>query len=374
MLKLLRWSSRTAVGIALALLARHALTSDDIDARWIVPLGIVLVIAIVVAVVTFEPVLKLLSRGPKLVSGDFVEYTRDAIGGSDLQVFGVEIYNERESGGEAKTARDVVPSIEAYTLDGQHVTGNLGVWFPDGSGNIPTTVTFRPTHEKHAVELCGKFPGGSDAWLAGEQDPPSLMPGIYEVRVTLRGDNLRRPARLKFFVRNPGQGGRLTAAKKRAELERVTPVAMPEEIHPDALPSEVTPDREPEPEPEVESEPELPTDPIERIDVLLAQAEDLDQQLWERQRALRRSGSPFPTLGSEFLGRVRTWNGYVLALADEYLPIRESANVDALAGWSSMMASATQIDALLNNNKNVLARIRRLLEQGRVVEKEGGGG
>lgn len=138
LLKLLRWGSRTGIVVAVGLLARHAFTSEDIEARWLVPL-IILVAAILLAIVTLEPVLKFLSRGPKLVTGDFVEYTRDAVGGPDLQVFGVEIFNERESGGEAKTARDVVPTIESYTLD------RAGVTEP-GSGLDLCTQAFADAH------------------------------------------------------------------------------------------------------------------------------------------------------------------------------------------------------------------------------------
>ncbi len=139
------------------------------------------------------------------------------------------------------------------------------------------------------------------------------------------------------------------------------------------MPDEVPLEAAAEPEP-ARDHPEsaLPTDPLERIDALLEQAVDLDSQLWERQRAIRRSGILIPTLGNELLGRVSEWNRHVLALADEYLPLRDSASVDALAGWSSIMASASRIDTLLNNNKNVLARVRRLIEEGRVIEKEGG--
>jgi archaellum component FlaG (FlaF/FlaG flagellin family) len=45
-----------------------------------------------------------------------------------------------------------------------------------------------------------------------------LTPGDYRIRVTLRGDNLKKPARLNFYVRNPGAGKLLTAAPKATRL------------------------------------------------------------------------------------------------------------------------------------------------------------
>lgn len=219
MLGLARWGSRAAVVALATLFVRHLVTTDgQIEGRWIPLLLIALVLSVIVAVVTLEPVLKFLRRGPKLVAGDFTEDTRSASGGPDLQVMGVRIYNELESGDESKIARGVVPTLEAFDLNGHRVAKTEGVWFPDRSGAVPSTVDFRPTQEAHPLELAGKFPDGDDAWLAGEADPPSLAPGDYEIRVTLRGGNLKKPARLKFFVRNPGAGGRLSVSTERAGL------------------------------------------------------------------------------------------------------------------------------------------------------------
>jgi hypothetical protein len=328
----------------------------------------------VLAIVTLGSVLNFLRGGAKLVSSDFVDYTRDALGGPDLQVFGVEIYNEYKSGGEGRTARDVVPQIEAYTVDGDRVVGQRGVWFPDASGAIPSTVTFRPTREKHAVELCGKFPNGADAWLAGEPDPPSLTPGVYEVRVEFLGDNLR-PTTHRFYVRNPGVGGRLTAAKKLRDLDPVPSVSSPTvtdatDSTPDnATKRAATGQPEPAPEPEL-SEPLA--DPLAEIDALVDEVKNLDRKLWERVKEINRSGG-LPVLGTTLLGEVQAWNNRVLRLADEYLPLREAAKVDAIAGWTSIMVSADKVDALLQKNTEVLQRIRRIVEHGRVVEKSGGG-
>jgi hypothetical protein len=52
-----------------------------------------------------------------------------------------------------------------------------------------------------------------------------------------------------------------------------------------------------------------------------------------------------------------------LRLADEYLPLREAAKVDAIAGWTSVMVSADKVDALLQKNTAVLERIRRIIER-----------
>jgi len=222
MLALVRWGSRVlVVPLGFMFVRDQAVAGEQIADAWRVPLVVALVGAIVTAIVTLEPILRFLTRGPKLVGGRFVEITRDARGGPNLQIVGVEIYNERESGGEPKTARAVVPGIQAFSMDGTLVIECRGVWFPDSRGLAPSSVDFRPTRESHPLELAAKFPGGSDAWLAGESDPPSLTPGIYEIRVTLRGDNLRKPARLRWFLRNPGGDGRLSVATRRADLEPV---------------------------------------------------------------------------------------------------------------------------------------------------------
>jgi hypothetical protein len=68
--------------------------------------------------------------------------------------------------------------------------------------------------------------------------------------------------------------------------------------------------------------------------------------LWERVKKINRSGG-LPILGTTFLGEVQAWNNRVLRLADEYLPLREAAKVDAIAGRTSVMVSADKADALL---------------------------
>jgi hypothetical protein len=64
--------------------------------------------------------------------------------------------------------------------------------------------------------------------------------------------------------------------------------------------------------------------------------------------------------------RLKEWNEEVLALADEFLPIREAAQVDALAlsGWTSVVASSVRVDRLIQNNSATLDRIR-WIEQAR---------
>lgn len=190
-----------------------------IEDRWIPLVLIALVVSAIVAVVTFESVLRMFRRGPKLVGGELVDGLRTSQSGRHIQVVGVQIYNERESGGEPKTARAVVPEVEAFDLANTSIKRTRGVWFANPGGVPVDTVDFRPTRvEQHAVELVGKFPEDANAYLAGEPGSPSLTPGDYRIRVTLRGDNVKRPARLDFFVRNPGAGKRLTVAKKATDL------------------------------------------------------------------------------------------------------------------------------------------------------------
>jgi hypothetical protein len=145
-----------------------------------------------------------------------------------MQLIGVQIYNERESGGEPRTARAVVPNLEArLTGRGQRVVSRTrGVWFRDNDGREVGTVDFRPTREQHPLQLVARFPDESDAWLAG-RDRAELPPGDYEIRVSLMGDNVRRPARLKFFMRNPGVGRSMTIALEAAALSDGDVVPLP---------------------------------------------------------------------------------------------------------------------------------------------------
>jgi hypothetical protein len=78
-------------------------------------------------------------------------------------------------------------------------------------------------------------------------------------------------------------------------------------------------------------------------------------------KEINRSGG-LPILGTTFLGEVQAWNNRVLRLADEYLPLREAAKVDAIAGWTSVMVSADKVDALLQKNTAVVERIRRIID------------
>lgn len=370
LLGLLRWGSRAAIPtLAFAFLRELWEPGAQLSSGWRAVLGIALVAAIVIAIVTWEPVLKLIRGGPTLAAGEFTEFTRDAVGGPGLQVLGVEIYNERESGGEGRWAVDVVPEVVALTLNGANAAGpERGVWFRDRNGSEVETVTFRPTRvERHAVELAGKYPDAADAWLAGERDPPSLTPGIYEVRVTLRGGNLK-PRTLKFFLRNPGVGGRLSAAKSCKDLESISEVSSP------VVPEEAKPTTDGALEAEAETpepalDPEPLEDPLAEIDALVAERDDLERKLWERVKVIKRSGS-LMVLGAEYLGEVRAWNKRVLRLADEYLPLKEAALVDTIAGWTSVMTGPDRVEALLQSNTTVLGRIRGIVERGRTVEKK----
>lgn len=302
-------------------------------------------------------------RGPRLVAGEFREFTRNALGGPDLQVLGVEIYNERESGGEPNTARGVVPTLEAFDQDGTLVAECRANWFPDFAGAMPPTVDFRPTREAHPVELAGKFPSGTDAWLAGQTDPPSLKPGTYKIRATFRGDNLREPRRLEFFLHNPGPGRKLAAAKAKPDLPRTAAGVSREAGEEARVPDELDPKRA-----DSKKGTEPPSlDPLEQVETLLAQAPDLERKLWERVREMNRSGSLLPSLGSDYLREVRAWNLKVLSLADAHLPIKDASQVAALAGWSSLYPKASVIEALIHDNSAALRRIHRRLQDQRAV-------
>lgn len=216
MLRLAQVGSRTIFSVVAVLFLGHLVLADEkIASKWFWWLLIVLVLSGLIAVLTSDTARQLAERGPRLVGGELVETTRNARGGL-LQIIGVEIYNERESGGEPKTARGVVPTLEALDRAGNLATKCRGVWFPDLEGGTPQTVDFRPTHEAHPVELVAKFPDDADAWLAG-RDRADLKPGDHEICVMLRGDNMK-PTRLTFWARNPGRGGRLAVRRKASEL------------------------------------------------------------------------------------------------------------------------------------------------------------
>lgn len=119
----------------------------------------------------------------------------------------------------------------------------------------------------------------------------------------------------------------------------------------------------PQPETEQETPFDPKVDPIGKIDALLEEAKELERQLWERHKAMKRSGTlALPGLGGALLGNVRAWNEKVLALADEHLPLREAADVDALPGWTSTFANTQRIGDLLTENSRVLVRIRQVVE------------
>lgn len=98
------------------------------------------------------------------------------------------------------------------------------------------------------------------------------------------------------------------------------------------------------------------------MDRLLSESNALEEELWERNKIMRRSGSPLPTLGHEYLAKVRAWNRKVLALADAHLSTKEASQVAALVGISALFPSATLVEGLLNDNRRVLGRVRRELE------------
>jgi hypothetical protein len=152
------------------------------------------------------------AKRPMLQAGEFTEEIRDSKGGPDLQVIRVGIYNAADAGGDKATAFDVVPKLEAIDTSGEVVTYTRGVWAKDVFGKTPDTVTFKPTHEEHPLELVAKFPGQADAYLAG-QDEPHLPPGWYTIRASLRGGNLDEPAFFEWTVQNVGVNQKLAISE-----------------------------------------------------------------------------------------------------------------------------------------------------------------
>lgn len=116
----------------------------------------------------------------------------------------IVIRNARDRGGTRGVARGVTPEIEILDPRGGVVTRYVG-W--DNCAQRD----FRPTREEHTVWIAYREHGGQSifATLPGPEDRFMLGWGCsFEVRLTLRGENLRRPIVRTFSLttdlREPG--------------------------------------------------------------------------------------------------------------------------------------------------------------------------
>lgn len=121
----------------------------------------------------------------------------------------VVVTNARESGGSRAIARGVTPQVEIFEHDGTRLFNYVG-W------DVASERDFRPTREEHRIFIAGKWEDEEDFWaVAGgvpdrEVGSRRMVGQTYDVRVTLRGDNLRRPISTTFLLSNRGAGQRLT--------------------------------------------------------------------------------------------------------------------------------------------------------------------
>jgi hypothetical protein len=96
MTQALVWLARTVlIGCAGTLASDRIVEGFSIKHGYSVALWLGVILSLLVLVMTSNPVRARLARGPLLIGGDFVELRRDAIGGPNLRVLGVEIYGRR---------------------------------------------------------------------------------------------------------------------------------------------------------------------------------------------------------------------------------------------------------------------------------------
>ncbi|HEY0316883.1 MAG TPA: hypothetical protein VGC49_01170 [Solirubrobacterales bacterium] len=131
---------------------------------------------------------------------------------TDASFATVLVLNARESGGSRAVARRVVAQVEIFDHDGRRLFNYVG-W------DNCSERDFRPTREEHRVFVAGKWKGDED-FFAITGTPPERGVGsremvgqTYDVTVTLRGENLRRPISVNFLLANRGVGEHLSLSK-----------------------------------------------------------------------------------------------------------------------------------------------------------------
>lgn len=124
----------------------------------------------------------------------------------------VLVTNARESGGRRAIARGVTPQIEIFEHNGTRLFNYVG-W------DIASERDFRATREEHRLFIAGKWEDQEGFFAVAGQVPDrevgtrEMVGETYDVRVTLRGDNLRRPVSAMFLLSNRGVGHSLTLSR-----------------------------------------------------------------------------------------------------------------------------------------------------------------
>lgn len=359
LLLFVRWGARALAGLSFTLLVQDKFRGLELGA-WTTVTWVLLGIALVVVVATTQPVLDRARTGPRL-SARKVEQEIRTLRGRKLQVVLLPIYNQRDSGGARTTAKLVIPRVEVRNGSRGDPVERAGSWAPDWQGKHPGAVDFRPTHETHPLELAAKFSDEELAYIAGEPTP-RLGKGRFEFVVSLRGDNVRKPARFKIEIENTTRG------------LRVPGVLEPESVNEAPEPTLVAPSSSRRQSPPVQSAP--PPSPATGVPAPAAEPSlkgDLQQTLKDGQRLRNQIPSRLPGgLGFAYiaLGGARTtgedvqrWQAYVETLLDGDKRRRDAFLYDRPETLVSLASSMTLHGLLLSPLEQEMDRRLSQLEK-----------
>ncbi len=183
--------------------------------RWVYPDIALLVLAVLVALVTWKPFGDKFFwwRKPKLEVvgiGNFRRMAKASREENDLQVVYARLRNVRNGGGDRATLKDAEAWMTVVDTEGRTIShGNKGNWLNVKAGTPdPHTfdqTTFRPNGEQFALEIAAKFVWGRQAWVAGALNE-QLPPGRHRIRASI-SDGVHKATVVEWEIVNPGDGG-----------------------------------------------------------------------------------------------------------------------------------------------------------------------
>ncbi|MFL5819937.1 MAG: hypothetical protein ACJ76S_04555 [Solirubrobacteraceae bacterium] len=118
----------------------------------------------------------------------------------------VTVANQREAGGDRATARDVVPEIEVFDVEGRRRLARYRGWDSASARDLPPSA-------QHLLYVAEKLKSWRDCHFV--EGSPSLTTGTrrrgntFRVRVSVRAGNLR-PVHAEFVLINEGAGKSLS--------------------------------------------------------------------------------------------------------------------------------------------------------------------
>lgn len=124
----------------------------------------------------------------------------------------VLVMNRREKGGSSAVARRITPQVEIFEHDGTRLFNHVG-W------DIGSERDFRPTREEHRLFIAGKWKDDEDFFAVAGRPPDGgvgkrrMVGQTYDVKITLRGENLRQPISANFLLANQGVSHHLSLSK-----------------------------------------------------------------------------------------------------------------------------------------------------------------